>query len=135
MGLMSQENAEIVKAGLDAYNREDWGELLGYLAPDFVLDMSRSIGPQRGIYELPQMRSYLEDFAATFESVRIDAEEFIEAGELIVMPNTAHVRGRDGIEAAARTAFVLTVRDGALARMVMYQGRQEALEAVGLAPK
>jgi ketosteroid isomerase-like protein len=102
---MSQENVEIVRAGLDAYNREDWDDLFGYLAPDFVLDMSRSVGPQRGIYELSQMRSYLEDFAATFESVRIEAEGLIDVDELVVMPNTAHVRGRDGIEATAHRSL------------------------------
>ena len=94
--------------------------------------MSRSIGPQRGVYKLDQMRSFLENFTATFESVRIEAEEFVEVDELVVVPNTTHVRGRDGIEATARTAFVFTIRNGVATRLVMYQGRQEALGAAGL---
>ena len=129
---MSQENVEVVRAGIEAHNRRDWDALLEYAAPDFVLDMSRSIGPQRGVYKLDQMRSFLENFTATFESVRIEAEEFVEVDELVVVPNTTHVRGRDGIEATARTAFVFTIRNGAATRLVMYQGRQEALEAAGL---
>jgi ketosteroid isomerase-like protein len=129
---MSQENVEIVRGGFEAFNRQDWDAVLEHAAPDFVLDMSRSIGPRRGTYKLDQLRSYLEDFGETFESFRIEADEFIEAGERIVVPTTAHGRGRDGIEAKAHTALVYTFRDGAVTRMVMYQGRHEALEAAGL---
>jgi ketosteroid isomerase-like protein len=129
---MSQANVEIVRAGIEAYNRQDWDAVLEYLAPSFVLDMSRSIGPdQRGVYRLDQMRSYLDNLR-TFESARIEADAFIEAGEHVVVPNTTHFRGRDGIEAEARTALVFTFRDGAVTRLVMYQGRQEALESAGL---
>jgi ketosteroid isomerase-like protein len=130
---MSEENVESVRAGIEAFNSEDWDAILEHAAPDFVLDMSRAIGPQqRGMYRLDQLRSFFEDFTETYESFRIEADEFIDAGEHVVVPQTAHARGRDGIEATARTAFVYTLRDGAIARMVMYQGRQEALEAAGL---
>jgi ketosteroid isomerase-like protein len=43
-----------------------------------------------------------------------------------------HGTGRDGIEAVARFAFVWTIRNGAIERMVMYQSRQDALEDLGL---
>jgi ketosteroid isomerase-like protein len=130
---MSQENVEVVRSLYEAFNREDWDAVLEHAAPDFVLDMSRSIGPQqRGMYKLDRLRSFLEELGGTFESFRIDADEFIEAGEQVVVPQTAHARGRDRIEAKARTALVYTFRDGAVTQMVMYQGRQEALEAAGL---
>jgi ketosteroid isomerase-like protein len=130
---MSHRNVEIVRAGIEAFNREDWDAVLEYAAPDFVLDMSRAIGPeQRGIYTVDQLRSFLEDLRGTFESFRIEADEFIDAGERVVVPTTAHAQGRDAIEVKARTASVYTLRDGAVTRMVMYQERQEALEAVGL---
>jgi ketosteroid isomerase-like protein len=129
---MSQENVEIVRAGLDAYNRGDRDAMLKYLSPDFKLDMSRSMGPQRGIYGLDQMWQFWDDVAEAFESHQIEAEEFIEAGDLVIVPTTTYVRGRDGIEAKARTAIVYTIRDGAIVRMCMYQELQEALEAAGL---
>ena len=49
---MSQENLEIVRAAFDAYNRGDLDVVLSYAAPDFELDWSRGIGPQRGVYKL-----------------------------------------------------------------------------------
>jgi ketosteroid isomerase-like protein len=129
---VSQENVQIVRAGLDAYNRRDLDALLEHAAPDFVFDLSRAIGPQRGVYELDQFRAWVTDLWATFEVHQFEPHEFIDAGEHVVVPVTAHARGRDGVEATADTASVYTFRDGAVTRISMYQGRQEALEAVGL---
>ena len=130
---MSEENVEIVRAALDAYNRGDRDAALKDMAPDFELDMSRSIGPdQRGVYRLDQMRQFWDDFLEPVESHRLEAEEFIEAGDQVIVPTTAYARGRDGIEVTARTATIYTIRDGAIARMCMYQTLQDALEAAGL---
>jgi ketosteroid isomerase-like protein len=129
---MSQENVELVRSGIDAYNRRDWDALLEHAGPDFVWDMSRSIGPNRGMYSVDQFRSWVEDLWATFEEHRFEADEFIEAGENVVVPITVHATGRDGIEAQAHTALAYTFRDGAVTRIAMYNELQEALEAAGL---
>jgi ketosteroid isomerase-like protein len=57
---------------------------------------------------------------------------FTEAGSEVVVPNTAHVRGREGIEVIARSAFVFTVENGQITRLRLFQERAEALEAAGL---
>jgi ketosteroid isomerase-like protein len=101
-------------------------------APNCELDWSRGVGPQRGKYRLDQMRSFFADFADTFESIRIEADEFIDAGEHVVVPQTGYIRARDGIEATARITLLWTIRDGAIERMCLYQEREEALEAAGL---
>jgi ketosteroid isomerase-like protein len=129
---MSQENVEIVEAAIDAANRQDWDAMFQDMAPGFELDMSRAVGPVSGVLSLDQLRRALEDFAGYWESLRIEPHEFIEAGDLVVVPNTGHLRGRDGIEVSVTVAWVWTIRDGAIERMVMYQSRQDALEALGL---
>jgi hypothetical protein len=50
-----------------------------------------------------------------------------------VVPNVSRPRGREGIELTARSAVVFTFRDGRVIRVCLYQDRQEALKAVGLA--
>jgi hypothetical protein len=42
---MSQENVEVVKAALEAANRDDWDGVFKDMAPGFELDFSRAIGP------------------------------------------------------------------------------------------
>jgi ketosteroid isomerase-like protein len=130
---MSQENVEIVRAALDAFSRQDWDAGFRDVAPDFELDFSRAIGPVlHGILKLDQVRRGLVEFAGNWESVRIEPHEFIEVDDLVVVPYTLHLRGREGIEVVSRPTTVWTIRDGAIQRMVMYQEREEALEAVGL---
>jgi ketosteroid isomerase-like protein len=129
---MSQENVEVVKAAIDAYNREDWDALFKHMAPGFELDFSRAVGPVSGVLSLDQVRRTLEDFAGYWESLRLVPHEFIEAGEHMVVPWTAHVTGRDGIELVSRPTFVWTIRNGAIERGTLYQEKEDALEAVGL---
>ena len=129
---MSQENVEIVKAKIDAYNREDWDAMFKDAALGFELDFSRAIGPWRGVFGPDQARRVLEEMRETFESARLEPHEFIEAGDLVVVPSTMHGQGRGGIEVVARTTFVWTIRNGAIERVTMYQERQDALEDLGL---
>jgi ketosteroid isomerase-like protein len=130
---MSQENVEIVRAALDALNREDIDAALKDAAPDFVFDFSRSVGTEGGVYKLGQMRTFWGQVTAEmWESSRFEAEEFIEAGDLVMTAVTNLLRGRDGIEVQARGAWVWAFRDGSVARITFYQTRQEALEAAGL---
>jgi ketosteroid isomerase-like protein len=129
---MSQENVEIVKAWYDAYNREDWDAMIKDAAPGMEVDFSRSVGPLAGVFGLDQALRLLKEFREAWESARMEPHEFIEAGDLVVVPGTQHVKGRGGIEVAARGAYVWTIRNGAIERMVMYQSRQDALETLGL---
>ena len=128
---MSHENVEIVKAAIDAYNREDWDAYFKDLAPGFELDFSRAVGPWRGVFGLDQARRVLGEIRETWESTRLEPHEFIEAGDLVVVPLTMHGKGRGGIEVVSRLAFVWTIRNGAIERVTMYQERQDALEDLG----
>ena len=124
---------EIVKAKIDAYNGEDWDAFFFKdAAPGFELDFSRAVGPWRGVFGLDQSRRLVEEFGEAWDSARIEPHEFIEAGDLVVVSSTMHVKGRGGIELVVRGAFVLTIRNGAIERVSMYQERGEALEALGL---
>ena len=129
---MSQENVEIVRAVIDAFNRGDWEAGLDYAAPDFEFDLSRAVGPQHGVFKLDQMRRFLDEFAEPWEEVRAEVDEFIEVGEHVVTPLTNYHRGRQGIEVQVRPCHVWTLREGKVARVCFYRKRHEALEAAGL---
>jgi ketosteroid isomerase-like protein len=129
---MSQENVEMVRATIDGFSKGDWDAILRDVSPNAECDLSRAVGPQRGVYGRKQMRRVLSYLGEGFESVRVEAHEFIEAGEHVVVPLTAHMVGRDGIELQAQTTWTWTIRDGAVTRVCLYQNRAEALEAAGL---
>ncbi len=95
------------------------------------MGQSRSIGLNAGVYSVDQARPILEEFFGLWESVRLEADEFIDAGDLVVVAWTGRVRGRDGIEFQARPTWVWTFGEGAVVRACLYQDREEALEAAG----
>ena len=129
---MSEENVEIVRAAIDAYNRGDHEAALKDAAPELEYDLSRATGPLPGVYARDQVVPFLSEFAENWQSVRIEPHEFIEVGEQVIVPWTAHMMGRDGIEVQARVAWTWTIREGRVERLCMYQEREEALEAAGL---
>ena len=129
---MSQENVEIVRASIDAFNRGDVDAAFKDVIPEFEYDQTRAVGLDRGMFNLEQFRSLLATFTDSWESFTIGADELIDAGGDVVMPFTNVARGRDGIEVQARGIWVWTLRGGSIVRACLYQDRQEALEAAGL---
>jgi ketosteroid isomerase-like protein len=130
---MSEENVEIVRRGIEALNRRDVSAARAVWRSDAEIDWSRSKGPLKGVYRgRGEVASFQNEFWSTFEKVEVEAHGFTQAGSDVVVPNTAHMRGREGVEVIARSTFVFTVENGQITRLRMFQGRAEALQAVGL---
>ena len=55
----------------------------------------------------------------------------IPIGDHLVLPHTTHIRGRDGIEAQARTTWLFTFHGDKVERVCLYQDKEEAVEAAG----
>jgi ketosteroid isomerase-like protein len=130
---MSQENVEIVRAALDAWNRGDWDGVVKDATGDFELvPPSRSplSEPLRGVDEV---RAWAADQQETVGDLSIKIEELIESGESIVALIRLGIRP-DGADAEfeLRIAHLWTVRDRKLIRCEVFPEREKALEAAGL---
>jgi ketosteroid isomerase-like protein len=130
---MSQENVETVRRHNEAWNRRDLTAWLGSFGFGAEVDWSRSQGPLKGVYRgYGELEVFWDAFWSIFEDIQVEYHAFTEVGSEVVVPNTSHIRGRQGIEVVARSNFVFTVEDGRITRLRMFQGRAEALEAAGL---
>lgn len=130
---MSQENVDLVRRQIEAYNRRDFDELRRFNHPDIEVDWSASRGLEPLVYRgQDDVIGFYRGLLDMFDHIRIEPDRFIEAGDAVVVPNTAYARGRDGIETVAHSAVVFEVRGGVVARICLYQETHEALEAVGL---
>jgi ketosteroid isomerase-like protein len=130
---MSQENVEIVRRGLEAWNRGERTTWIAAFHPDAELDWSRSRGPLMGVYRGHDgLETFWNAWHSTFEQAQVETHGFREVGSEVVVPNTAHLQGRQGIEVIARSAFVFSVGNGQITQLRMFQEHAEALEAVGL---
>jgi len=130
---MSQENVEVVRRAINAFNERDVDDMVRDWDPEIEVDWSQSRGLEAGIYRgqeavLGLWRTFLE----TFDRATVAPDEFIECREHVVVPNRAHFRGRSHMEVEAQSALVVTLRNGRIVKWRLYQERAEALEAVGL---
>jgi ketosteroid isomerase-like protein len=128
---MSQENVEIVRRAFayEIYGVGDRAEAEAIFDPNVVINPA----DERPSYGLDAMRDDFERWASAFEELEVSAEEFIDAGDRVLVTAYHRARGRtSGIEVDARFYEVYTLRDGKVVRVDEYVERAEALEAVGL---
>ena len=127
---MSQENVEIIRRGFEHWL--ETGDLRA--SPDLVWDVSRLGWPDQQVYVGAEgVLQFNAEWAAAWDGWEIEAEEYIDAGERVVV--ILNQRGRakaTGIPVDMRFAQVWTLRDGQGVRMQMFASVEEALEAVGL---
>jgi ketosteroid isomerase-like protein len=131
---MSQENVEIVRAAVEAFNRRDGR------AFDAFLDENAEIVPVRAavehvVYRGPDAASqYCMAVDESWADLTWEVEEVRDCGVSVIA--LGHIRGRGrGSDAAidARGGWVARFHDGAITRFQTFSDRDDALKAVGLA--
>jgi uncharacterized protein len=134
---MSRENVEIVRRGYELFAAGDLQGVAALFADEAELADLGGLGvtgTAAGIQYGPEgfLRSTGEALEA-FEDYRIDAEEFIDAGEAVIVPVRISGRGRaSGALIETNLAHVWAFRAGKVIRGDVYRSTAEALDAVGL---
>ena len=133
---MSQENIEIVRDAVVAYNRGDldafldeyWADDIDYRAVEGAPD---DHGPIHGKAE---MRAYFQDWIDTFDDMKVEPLEVIDPGgdQLIAVLRNSGRAKLSGVETNLTYAALYTIRDGKIVRGREYWTKEQALEAAGL---
>jgi uncharacterized protein len=129
---MSRENVEVVRRAFEAYARGDVETMLEALDQEVEWKQFEEPVP---VYGRDGVRGALRRWDETWDHLQVEAEEFIDAGEFVVLLIRFRGLGRaSGVPVEQSSYHVFTVRDGKVARMFEYGPgeRAEALEAVGL---
>jgi ketosteroid isomerase-like protein len=139
---MASNNVELVRSYFAAANGEGVGGLirrlepvLDTLGPDFELDLSRSISPEAGVYRGPEeIKDMFRVRGEVWSRIEAFETEIIDAGDVVVRVGGFRAVGDyTGIELAAQGASVWRFEDGEPVSMRLYQTKDEALEAAGIA--
>ena len=133
---MSQKNVEIVRDAVVAYNLGDldafldeyWTDDIDYRAVEGAPD---DHGPIHGKAE---MRAYMQDWFDTFDDLKVEPLEVIDAGQdqAVAVVRFGGRAKLSGVEVDLTFAALYTVRDGKVARGREYWTKEQALEAAGL---
>jgi ketosteroid isomerase-like protein len=130
---MSEENVEIVRLGYELLNRGDLDGVLQFCAPDFEFRDLPAL-PGSGVFiGHDAFRAWYAQLNDAFEDLRFEPDEFIDAGDRIVVVNHATGRGMgSGATVEMHFSNVWTLSDGKIVRHIAYGDHAEALEAAGL---
>jgi ketosteroid isomerase-like protein len=131
---MSQENVEIVRRALEAFNAGDVGGAIAYLTPEFEYAATGIIPGAGGVVRGPEgFRRFLESFWGEFDEPRTEVRDLIAAGDHVVVAQTFRGRGKQsGVETSWELWQVWTLRDGKAVHGRGFTSEAEALEAAGL---
>ena len=134
---MSQENVEIVRGQIDAFNRGDFAAALDLIDEEVewqVPQIATLDAPASGL--IRGRDKLIENFTQWFEAWETYAFEATEVrghGGDVFVSGIQTGRGRNsGIDVTVPTFHVFTVRNGKIARMRTFSDWSEALEAAGL---
>ena len=130
---MTSDNCDLVRRGYEAWNRGDVEEVLTFLDPEIEWHGYTHV-PESGTLEgRDDVRAWLERFLDAWEQLDIEVTELIDAGEQVAALVRFRGSGRgSGVPVEGGTdAHLWTVRDGRIVAVTLYQGTQEALEAIG----
>jgi ketosteroid isomerase-like protein len=130
---MSQKNVEIVRRSIAAFNAGDLEAALVNVHPD-VEWLTNPAAPDMGLFQghdgLRRLAAMLKEVLG---EVRMDADEFLDARDHVVVLGRLHVIGASsGAATDSYRAWVYTLRAGDIIRQLTFVERAQALEAAGL---
>ena len=130
---MSQANVDKTSGFLTAYNRRDFETAMESFDPEveWVLPALQESDSCKGREEVLRFWAGLDE---TFEELRLDPQEFVDAGDQVAVRLRFYGRGK-GSGAELDTEMyhqVSTFRDGTMVRIEYFTTWEEALEATGV---
>ena len=131
---MSQENVEIVRRCMAAFNAHDIAGWSSFLGSEFGFVDHRAAVGEDSASGIEAVRRQLEGWFEAFPDYRAETEEFIDAGDRVVCVTQWRGTGAaSGLPYDQAAAEVFTVREGKIVRAELgFADKDDALKAVGL---
>ncbi len=131
---MSQENVEVVRRALAAFDSGDLDQVLAMVAPDFEAHIAPELSAEPDTYRgSAGVRRYFDSFREAFEEIRFEVEQLTDAGDAVVVGMRMTALGKvTKIPVEQRNAGVWTVADGKVARIETYARLDDAFRAAGM---
>jgi ketosteroid isomerase-like protein len=130
---MSQQNVDVMRRGIDAWNRSDRDGWLAVFAPEAEWHTTGRFADRGAYHGREQLAGYWAEFREDIEELSSSISEIRAIGDKVFVAATATGRGKRskaGFEVPVW--FVTTFRDGLAVRVETYDDPEQALEAAGL---
>jgi ketosteroid isomerase-like protein len=128
---MSQENVEVVRRVIDAFNRRDVATLQSLAAPR--LEFSAGLIGTSNYHGTEGIARFIREVDTAWSALQVTLDEVKDMGEMVLTKGRFIGRGRSTGAPVERHAFyVYRVERGKIAELKTYFSEGDALEAVGL---
>ncbi len=132
---MSEQNVEIVRRGYALFAAGDLDGVAALVSPEADVAGGGGLGIEgtMGIRHGPQgMLQAMQEALEAFEDYRVEVEEIIDMGEVVIAAVLISGRGRtSGLPQQERFAHLWVLRDGKVTHGEVYRTIAEAREAAG----
>jgi ketosteroid isomerase-like protein len=126
-------NADVVRSALAQWNaqaevsQEAFSE---FAHPDMVIDLSSNVLNPATYEGFDGFQRFVEQVGEAWAAFRMEPEEFLEQGDLVVVLVRAVTGRGSGVEIEADVAMVFEVREGRIASMRVEPDRKAALREI-----
>jgi ketosteroid isomerase-like protein len=128
---MSEENVEIVRRAIDAFNARDRSRLLSMCDPAIEF---RSAVEQKTYRGADELLRYREGLDAVIEDFHIEDSRFIDAGgdRVVALYRMVGRGAGSGVPVSREVGALWQLRNGKILKGEIYLDQREALKAAGL---
>jgi ketosteroid isomerase-like protein len=132
---MSQENVDVMREWIDAFNRGGLEESMRFLDPEIEWTTTSQY-LEAGTYQGHEgVRQWIRRATAGWEDPRLEAERITDAAGRVVAPLRATARAtQTRTPGEVKFTVLAEVRGGVIVRVRNYANEAEALEAAGGPP-
>jgi ketosteroid isomerase-like protein len=127
-----QKDAVTLRAAYQAFNEGGVEAFLERLAPEFQLrDRESSPDREETRYGKEGIKQLFDSYMEAFDALSLEPQEFIDAGDQIVVSLHQRVRGKgSGAEVVGNIAHVWTMRGEKPFRLRIFGDKESALRAL-----
>jgi uncharacterized protein len=126
-----QEDVERLRGIYQAFNEGGVEAILERLAPDFQVGDRESSPDRETRHGKEGIKQLFDSYMEAFDALRLEPQEFIEAGDQVIVSLHQRVRGKgSGAEVVGHIAHVWKMRGGAPFRLRIFRDTDSALEAL-----
>ncbi len=132
---MSQENVEIVRRVYELWNKGDLDAAVEVLDQHVVWNAYVHLPDSRPRHGTREVQQWADEFTEAWGEIQVHIERLEDVGDdsvLALVRMTGRGRGSGAAVESGVDGHVWTVRNLKVAAVRMYQGAEDALEAVGL---
>ena len=131
---MTDQNIEAIRCIYEEWGRGNFTPKFDLYSPDLEWGWSDEFPDIHGVHREPESRSdRMLEWLRQWEDFHIQAEEYISAGEVVVVLCRTMGRGKvSGAVVDSQGGHVWTMRTGRAGRLEIFSSRSQALKAAGL---